>query len=127
MPDFASILASVERDAASRNARRRIGPSPFPTLPIEPVARPAPDRHAARLAYAAQSRACGADDTPPPLATVDVLRRAILAAGHDAKRLRHLRRRAAHALHPDRGGDGAELAECNALIDAALRTSRTRT
>ena len=126
MPDFSSILETIERDAATRDALRRIGPSPFPALPIEPISQLAPDRHAARRAYAAQSRSRSADDTPPP-PTVDALCRAILAAGRDAKRLRHLRRLAARALHPDRGGDGAELAECNALIDAALRTSRRRT
>lgn len=125
MPNFSSILETIERDAAVRDALRRIGPSPFPALPIEPISQPAPDRHAARRAYAAQSRSRSADDTPPP--TVDALCRAILAAGRDAKRLRHLRRVAARTLHPDRGGDGAELAECNALIDAALRTSRRRT
>lgn len=124
MPDFASILASVERDAAIHDATRQTGPTRPPAFSIDTATRPVTDREAARRAYAAQSRSHGPDGAPP---SVDTLRRAILAAGRDVRRLRHLRRLAARALHPDRGGDGAELAECNALIDAALRTFRRRT
>lgn len=77
-------------------------------------------------AYAANGTGEEIVSSPRPVDAA-ALRLAILAAGGDARELRALRRLAARALHPDRGGDGAALADCNALIDAALRTSRNKT
>ena len=118
MPDFASVLESVERAAAEadatpwRSATSRIG-----ARLIDPAAAATPDRAAARAAYAAHT---ARSDVDAKTEVARALRRAIIGAGRDAKALRELRRRAARELHPDRGGDGALLAECNALIDAAL-------
>ena len=123
MPDFASILANVQRDAAERDARHlaRAG-LPFRARMSE-AQTPIPPNHRVALdAYAAECAAPDRQRARPP--DMDALRRAIVAAGRDAKRLRALRRHAARALHPDRGGDGGALAECNALIDAALRICR---
>ena len=118
MPDFVSVLESVERAAAEaeatpwRSATSRIG-----ARLIDPAAPATPDRAAARAAYAAHATR---SDVDAKSEVARALRRAIIRAGHDAKTLRELRRRAARELLPDRGGDGALLAECNALIDAAL-------
>lgn len=126
MPDFASILANVERDAATRDARPLPASPRLRALAVETEARAAPDHHAARLAYASQAPLHRIPNDAPPLPTVEALRAAI-AAARDVTQLRRLRRLAARALHPDRGGNHAGLADCNALIDAALRTSRRRT
>lgn len=126
VPDFASILANVERDATTRDPRPVPASPRLRALAVETEARAAPDRHAARLAYASQAALHRISNDAPPLPTVGALRAAI-AAARDAAQLRRLRRLAARALHPDRGGDHAGLAECNALIDAALRISRKGT
>ena len=126
MPNFASILEDVERDAATRDAWRQTARPRLGGCAVETEARPAPDLGAARAAYAAQTRVWRVADEAQALPTLEALRRDI-AAARDAAQLRRLRRLAARALHPDRGGDCASLADCNALIDAALRTSRRRT
>ena len=123
MPDFASVLANVERNAAGNYARDFVrAASPF-RAHVSEAQTPIPPSHRVALdAYAAECAAPDRQRARPP--DMDALRRAIAAAGRDAKRLRALRRHAASALHPDRGGDGGALAECNALIDAALRICR---
>ncbi|MCB1542673.1 MAG: hypothetical protein KDJ25_18025 [Rhodoblastus sp.] len=127
MPDFASILANVERNAAEYDAPRAFSAtSSLRARVSEAQVCIPPNRRAALDAYAAERAPQDLRNTPTP--DLEALRHAIAAAGRDAKRLRALRRHAAHALHPDRGGDSDALAECNALIDAALRTaSRKRT
>jgi len=124
MLDFASILACVERAAAERAAwppvaarfRARLGGTGAP------VVQGVGDSFAAYAAHASHAAAEAA-----PLPGAEALRHAIAQAGRDPDSLRALRRLAARALHPDRGGDGRALAECNAAIDAALRISRRRT
>ena len=122
MSDFASILASIAHNdtVRARPATMRLGAHLGEALPDIVCSA----REAAR-AYAAQIGRTPADSAALP--DIDAMRGAIAKAGSDARRLRALRRLAARALHPDRGGDGAALAECNALIDDALRTSRRRT
>ncbi|MFT4097618.1 MAG: hypothetical protein QM651_10880 [Rhodoblastus sp.] len=126
MSDFASVLECIERESAERSAFR-------PTVFLHHAfcAERAPPRGTVRPheALAAYAESHARDETaPPPNEPNDgALRRAIAAARGDARKLRALRRLAARKLHPDRGGDGAALAECNALIDAALTTSRKRT
>ena len=124
MSDFASILESVERAAVETGAASSRNASWIGARLIDPGANATPDPASAHAAYAAHGPRNEATETKIDVRT---LRRAIVAANGDAERLRELRRTAARALHPDRGGDGAQLAECNALIDAALRTSRKRT
>lgn len=122
MSDFASILASIAHNdtVRARPATMRLGAHLGEALPDIVCGA----REAAR-AYAAQIGRTPADSVALP--DIEAMRGAIAKAGSDARRLRALRRLAARALHPDRGGDGAALAECNALIDDALRTSRRRT
>jgi len=124
MSDFASILERVQREAVERSTLRPIAPrwraSGFATDELR-----VQNARDAQCAYSAESARVQPETAPSPDARR--LRRAIAAAGDDATKLRALRRHAARALHPDRGGDGALLAECNALIDAALRISRRRT
>lgn len=123
MSDFASILADIRDRALERAAtspptarvRARLGLT---------AQRAAPNAWEARRSYAAHAAREQSIDEAPDAAA---LHAAIRAAGGDALRLRALRRLAARALHPDRGGDGAALARCNAMIDAALRTSRRKT
>ena len=122
MSDFAAILASITCSDAVRARPATIRPGAHLGEAVPDIVCGA--REAAR-AYAAQIGRTPADSVALP--DIDAVRRAIAEAGNDARRLRALRRLAARALHPDRGGDGAVLAECNALIDDALRTSRRRT
>jgi len=122
MSSFTSILLTIEKAARDNETRGwRRAPMGIATHAANRLAQPAPDDQNARSAYAAHA-ACSEDRLD-----IHALRRAITDAGRDARKLHQLRRTAARALHPDRGGDGAQLAECNALIDAALRTSRRRT
>ena len=117
MPDFASILESVERASAEAGASPlRKGPAWICARLVD-FGAATPDSATARAAYAAHTMRI---DMTEKTVDAGTLRRAIIAAGGDAETLRALRRAAARALHPDRGGDGAQLAECNALIDAAL-------
>lgn len=122
MNDFASLLASIARnnamhaDPARTRLTARLGHSELEIMhgALE-----------AARAYAEQNVRGPAPSVPLPDSAA--LRRAIAASTRDTTRLRALRRLAARALHPDHGGDGAQLAECNALIDDALRISRRRT
>ena len=122
MSDFASILASIARSDSVRARPATMRPGAHPGEAVPDIVCGA--REAAR-AYAARIGRTPA--TSAALPDIDAVRRAIAEAGNDARRLRALRRLAARALHPDRGGDGASLAECNALIDAALSPSQKRT
>lgn len=122
MSSFRSILQTIEK--AARDNQTRSWRSAAMGIAAHVADRPAPavpGGRDVRSAYAAHA-ARNIDRLD-----IDALRRAITDAGRDAGRLHQLRRTAARALHPDHGGDGAQLAECNALIDAALRTSRRRT
>ncbi|HMN72423.1 MAG TPA: hypothetical protein PKA55_11215 [Rhodoblastus sp.] len=117
MPDFTFILASVEREAAQRKARRPFTARFGAGLGATGV-RATQGACEAFAAYAAAG-ALEKTVTVPPPPDAAALRRAI-AAARNADDLRALRRLAARALHPDHGGDGLALAECNALIDDAL-------
>lgn len=122
MSDFASVLESVERDALDRRARTLSGFAAWSDAALAMSDRPSAGTHAAREAYAAQQTI--APSRLDTAAIVAGLQCAIVEARADLARLRALRRRAARQLHPDCGGDGAALAECNAMIDAALARRR---
>ncbi len=117
MSDFASILAAVESRAAAHSDGR-------PAWRRSRLSFPAPLGHAAQSPRLAIDAYASQAIRNPSHAPERAALRDAIAAARDADSLRALRRLAARALHPDRGGDGAALAECNALIDAALRTSR---
>lgn len=125
MSNFASVLECIERESAERSASR---PTVFlhHVFCAERAPRGTVRPHEALAAYA-ESHARDETAPPPNEPNDGALRRAIAAAHGDAHKLRALRRLAARKLHPDHGGDGAALAECNAQIDAALTTSRKRT
>lgn len=127
MLDFASVLASVERDAIDR---RDDAPRASPALRARlasSAARATPSPFIARRAYAAHTTV-RRPERPQSAPSFDIRAwRNAISACDDPAMLHALRRRAAAAMHPDRGGDGAQLAECNALIDAALTISRSRT
>ena len=122
MSDFASVLESVERDALDRRARTLSGLPAWSGVPVDMRDRSSAGTHAAREAYAAQQTT--APTRLDTAAIVAGLHCAIVESRGNVARLRALRRGVARALHPDRGGDGAALAECNAMIDAALARRR---
>ncbi len=122
MSDFASVLESVERSALDRRARTLSGLPAWSGVAVDMRDRSSAGTHAAREAYAAQQTT--APSRLDATAIVAGLQCAIVESCGDLARLRALRRDAARALHPDRGGDGAALAECNTMIDAALARRR---
>lgn len=113
MRSFESVLRDVER------RRREPAVRTLHRLPLAPdmTCDDAVSHRCGRDAYADEPRA-----KPPDLRSM--LFGELASAQDSRSRLRRLRRRCAHALHPDRAAnaDAASLlAELNAGIDAALK------
>lgn len=131
MSEFAELLDSAgsrERQGDTlASARHRAADASFRARLAEEDARPWEGGALVRQTYAAnafeQTDDAAACEPNRADFSLETLYRAIKAAKGDRQKLRELRRCAARALHPDAGGNGLQLAECNALIDAALESS----